>query len=203
MKHTYSISDASKLLQVESHVLRYWEEELELSIPRNEHGHRYYRETDINTFLYIKELKDNGLSLQEIRQKLTENGRGASASFAEKSSGTSSGGKKELAKSYVSRGRVGQAGRDDKLERFRDIMGAIISNAISANNEQLVQAVSDTTSERLIKEMNYLFRTFDEDEETRFKQIEAAVSAALEAKNEIASSKNRKSGKKKFFSHKK
>ena len=38
----YIISDASKMLGVESHVLRYWEEELNVSIPRNEMGHRYY-----------------------------------------------------------------------------------------------------------------------------------------------------------------
>ena len=40
----YSISEAARLLEVENHVLRYWEEELGLTIPRNELGHRYYRE---------------------------------------------------------------------------------------------------------------------------------------------------------------
>lgn len=34
----YLISDASKKVDVEAHVLRYWEEELELDIPRNEWG---------------------------------------------------------------------------------------------------------------------------------------------------------------------
>ena len=32
----YLISDASRKVDVEAHVLRYWEEELELDIPRNE-----------------------------------------------------------------------------------------------------------------------------------------------------------------------
>ena len=40
-KH-YMISDAAKMVDVESHVLRYWEEELKIDIPRNEMGHRYY-----------------------------------------------------------------------------------------------------------------------------------------------------------------
>ena len=31
----YSISEAGKLVGVESHVLRYWEDELQLEIPRN------------------------------------------------------------------------------------------------------------------------------------------------------------------------
>ena len=51
----YIISDASKMLNVESHVLRYWEEELEIKIPRNEMGHRYYTEGNIES------LKEAGL----------------------------------------------------------------------------------------------------------------------------------------------
>ena len=35
-KTIYYISEAAKKVQVESHVLRYWEEELELPIKRNE-----------------------------------------------------------------------------------------------------------------------------------------------------------------------
>ena len=40
----YIISDAAKMVDVEAHVLRYWEDELELPIARNEMGHRYYTE---------------------------------------------------------------------------------------------------------------------------------------------------------------
>ena len=43
----YLISDASKKVDVEAHVLRYWEEELELPIPRNDMGHRYYTDMKI------------------------------------------------------------------------------------------------------------------------------------------------------------
>ena len=57
-EYHYQISEASRLLAVEAHVLRYWEEELELSVPRNEMGHRYYTKENINEFLKIKELKD-------------------------------------------------------------------------------------------------------------------------------------------------
>ena len=41
-KERYIISDAAQMIHVESHVLRYWEEELDLKVPRNELGHRYY-----------------------------------------------------------------------------------------------------------------------------------------------------------------
>ena len=62
----YSVSQAVKLLETQSHVLRYWEEELALPIKRNEMGHRYYTRWDIQVFLSIKELKNRGYSLKEI-----------------------------------------------------------------------------------------------------------------------------------------
>lgn len=68
----YMISDASRLVDVEAHVLRYWEEELGLPIRRNEMGHRYYTEEDIRLFRHIKELKDGGVQLKAIKQLLPE-----------------------------------------------------------------------------------------------------------------------------------
>ena len=65
-KH-YLISDASRQVQVEAHVLRYWEDELGLPIPRNELGHRYYTEFHIQLFRQIKQLKEQGYQLKAIR----------------------------------------------------------------------------------------------------------------------------------------
>ena len=62
----YSVSEAVKLLEIQSHVLRYWEEEMKLPIQRNEMGHRYYTRYDIQVFLSIKELKKKEYSLREI-----------------------------------------------------------------------------------------------------------------------------------------
>ena len=41
MEKRFSISDASRQVEVENHVLRYWEEELMLPIERNAKGHRF------------------------------------------------------------------------------------------------------------------------------------------------------------------
>lgn len=68
----YSISEASRLLEVENHVLRYWEEELELTIPRNELGHRYYREEEIQLLNCIKELKNKGFQLKAVKEVLPD-----------------------------------------------------------------------------------------------------------------------------------
>ena len=71
MDHTrYIISDASKQVEVEPHVLRYWEEELELEIPRNAMGHRYYREQELDTIRGINKLKEQGFQLKAIKMIL-------------------------------------------------------------------------------------------------------------------------------------
>ena len=51
----YLISDAARKVDAPSHVLRYWEEELEMVIPRNEMGHRYYTDMHIRIFRQVKE----------------------------------------------------------------------------------------------------------------------------------------------------
>ena len=68
----YYISEASKKVEVEPHVLRYWEDELKLPIERNEMGHRCYKEKDIETLRKIKMLKEQGLQLKAIRMVLRE-----------------------------------------------------------------------------------------------------------------------------------
>lgn len=68
------ISDAAKQVQVESHVLRYWEEELHLPIQRNKQGHRYYTVEDVNRFQQIKRMKEQGFQLKAIRNALEGTG---------------------------------------------------------------------------------------------------------------------------------
>ena len=68
-KTHYIISDAAKKLHVEAHVLRYWEEELNLIIPRNNMGHRIYGEKELALFGQIIKWKEEGLSLKEIHSK--------------------------------------------------------------------------------------------------------------------------------------
>lgn len=76
MEKRYTVGQASAMTGVKYYVMRYWEEELELKIGRNELGHRYYTAGDIRLFMNINELKNRGLQLKAIKQlipQLTEN----------------------------------------------------------------------------------------------------------------------------------
>ena len=68
METRYTVRQTVEMTDVKSYVLRYWEEELELQIHRNELGHRYYTGYDIQLFLNIKELKRRGLQLRAIKK---------------------------------------------------------------------------------------------------------------------------------------
>jgi DNA-binding transcriptional MerR regulator len=68
----YSISEVSRLLGVEPHVLRYWEQEFSvLRPPKNRAGNRTYREKDVRTAMLIKHLlRDEGYTVEGARRKL-------------------------------------------------------------------------------------------------------------------------------------
>lgn len=63
----YSVSEAVRLTGVPSHVLRYWEEELQIAIKRTSQGHRIYSEANLNLFRQVKEWKEKGIQLKAIR----------------------------------------------------------------------------------------------------------------------------------------
>ena len=67
----YIISDAAKMIDVEPHVLRYWEEELGMESPRNEMGHRYYTDKEVRLFTMVRDLKDKGFQLKAIKMILS------------------------------------------------------------------------------------------------------------------------------------
>ena len=68
----YSVSEAVRLVGVESHVLRYWEEELKIPIRRYSQGHRLYSERDIELFGKVREWRQKGLQLKAIRLLLNK-----------------------------------------------------------------------------------------------------------------------------------
>ena len=68
MEQRYTVTQTAEILGWRASVLRYWDEELELSICRNEQGHRYYTGNDITLLANIKELKKRGLALRAIKE---------------------------------------------------------------------------------------------------------------------------------------
>lgn len=182
----YLISDASKKVDVESHVLRYWEEELELEIPRNEMGHRYYTEFHIRLFRQIKELKEKGYQLKAIKNALDKmTGVMGDIAVSEdimeedmKTAWKDSGKGPESGETGISKVEPVQAQiviNEEKMEQFQTIMNHVIGQALEANREKLSNDVGEMVSDKVMKEVEYLMRVNDEKEEERFKQLDETI----------------------------
>ena len=147
---TYLISDAAKRVQVESHVLRYWEEELKLPIKRNEMGHRYYTKDDIRRFQEVRDLKEQGLQLKAIRNVL----------MREEQEGM----KRHVV--MVNKGEfmpVPEESREAKSLRLQQLLQNMIAEAVRSNNREMC----DDIKESILKELDYQFRQQEEREEER------------------------------------
>ncbi|GLB33101.1 hypothetical protein LAD12857_50240 [Lacrimispora amygdalina] len=180
----YLISDASKKVDVESHVLRYWEDELELNIPRNEMGHRYYTEAHIRLFKQIKDLKEKGYQLKAIKtalEKVIGDGKdpvipdelleGQMTQELKDSGLAGEDGESGLEVHNTAQVSIAQG----KMEQFQEIMNHIIGRALELNNEQLSQDVSSLVNDKVIKEMEYLMNLKEEKEEERYKQLDELI----------------------------
>ncbi|MBQ8596273.1 MAG: MerR family transcriptional regulator [Lachnospiraceae bacterium] len=182
----FMISDASKQVEVEAHVLRYWEDELQLPVKRNEMGHRYYTREDIKLFQRIKEWKEQGLQLKAIRNMLktgtlkepmvmfgmnkqsVEEKAGPEETYIEESGGT------DLARRHVimvKKGEVVQSSiaplqeetREQKSLRLQQLLSEMIAQAVQSNNRELCQEIKES----LLKELDYQFRLQEEKEDER------------------------------------
>ncbi len=209
----YIISDASKQLDVEQHTLRYWEEELEIHIPRNEMGHRYYRQEDIDILKAVKVLKEKGYQLRAIKMLLPEimKLRNLDTNEVEKV-------QQEWDKKYmegISEGlnltslTIQDAGKEndetmmarslEKLEQFKVIMSNMMTEVLRDNNEALSETVSDAVTNNVIKEMDYLLRIKEEREEERFKQFDKTLRDIQYGRAEYAAARGKKRKKKSLF----
>lgn len=78
-----NISELAELLKTTNRTIRYYEQELELQINRNEHGQRVYSEHDIELYKTILQMKDKGLTLKTIKFILQNKGLAAATTETE------------------------------------------------------------------------------------------------------------------------
>lgn len=175
----YLISDAAKQVEVESHVLRYWEEELGIPIKRNELGHRYYTAEDVERFREIKRLKEQGLQLKAIRMVLKDgklerlrgddfpqsvilyrenlNNGGAERVVSEQEKHMIEIiGKREIAERQ-------QENKEEKSIRLQMLLQHMIGEAVRESSRELCEDIKQS----VLKEMDYQFRQQEEREEER------------------------------------
>ena len=176
----YMISEASKRVNVETHVLRYWEEELELPIGRTEMGHRYYTEENIQLFRCIKELKEQGMFLKDLKNMIPDIIRLKEQKMAQA---------KEMNEVTVSRAEVVQ---DQKREQVQALLGQAFQNILAQNNKILEDSVTRAVSEKVTKEVSFLLQAKERQEEERFKKLDSLIRQQQSLRKEAGKSPTKK-----------
>lgn len=208
MEEILLISDAAKRVQVENHVLRYWEEELKLPIKRNEAGHRYYTQEDIERFMQIKSMKERGLQLKAIKMilkdgkldVLSSNEAVQAPTDKESDETRTTGG---MAIEIVHKGEIEPCAKDaadEKMKRLQWLLKQLFKEALQENNQELAGQLK----ENIVKELNYQFLCQEEREaereklrEKRSEEYYQRMDALLRKKSNRIRPEKEKGGKKK------
>ena len=185
----FMISEAAKQVHVESHVLRYWEEELELVIGRTEMGHRYYTEDDIQLFCCIKKLKDAGMLLKDLKPLIPEL-KSTKLKLQKKEALKKAALKKETAASTVSAPAAvsspaavstpaaiseAEVVPVTQLEQVRSLIGDVLTEVVVSNNEELKKDISKSVTTDVIREMDFLFQAKERQEEEHFRKLDTLI----------------------------
>lgn len=214
MEQHLIISDIAARTGIEAHVLRYWEKELQLDIPRNELGHRYYLESHVDLFMKIHQLKEAGYQLKAIRKVIEppsvrdnkvvpmptlqtneiplvptvpkgvperENSVPGISPAAHNATNLQVVHPAETAVKSV---------HNDKMEQFSKILEGIMTDVLAKQEDVAVERLVGGISDKVIKQMDYLFRLQDELEDERFKRLDETIRDCQRTRLETATGKN-------------
>ena len=179
----FMISEAAKQVHVESHVLRYWEEELGLTIGRTEMGHRYYTEDDIQLFRCIKKLKDEGMLLKDLKPLIPEL-KETRLKLKESAKDAKSAPEQSVPKSNTVPGAsaVSEPAASSEvviplrqLDQVKAIIGEVVSEVVTGNNEALKKDISSAVTADVMKEMDFLLQAKERQQEEHFRKLDCLI----------------------------
>lgn len=211
----YLIKEAAAKVGVESHVLRYWEEELKMDIHRNAMGHRYYTEKDIEVLSKVRDLKEKGLQLKAIRNYLEmrrkqiaegNNDKQTDAIGAVAEEKTVSG---ELQTAKAADVLVEDSSttiipvkqnvltNEQKMEQFQQIMNRILSTAIQENNELIGKSAGEHAANAVVTQISGMTKEQEARAEERYKKLDQTLREIQKARLEAAAANMRPVDKRK------
>ena len=207
MKETcYQIKEAAAKVGVESHVLRYWEEELKMDIHRNEMGHRYYTEKDIEVLSKVRDLKEKGLQLKairnylEMRRKQITQERGQTTVQTVVENMEKQTGKKEqhtTDKHEVVPVSQQILSNEEKMQQFQLLMNRIVGNAIQENNELIGKSAGEHAANAVVTQFQGMTKEQEERAEARYRKLDQTLREIQQARLEAAAANMRPVDKRK------
>ena len=196
------------MVDVEPHVLRYWEEELDMRIKRNDMGHRYYDEQDIRILKKIKELKDRGIQLKAIHElvqkmyDILENGVPVETASKEVETDFTSELVNTVTQITEEPGEDQERIVDVKLVQCQAMMRKVVGSSIKENIKPISQAVTAEATEQIAKQMDVIMKEQDERAEERYQRLDTVIREMQQTRREIAAAEAGGKKKKRLFGKK-
>ena len=175
-KNRWIISDVAKKTGLEAHVLRYWEKELDLEIPRNELGHRYYLDCHIEIFNRIHNLKEQGYQLKAIKNAIYQNNLSNSNNIIAMPIASIT----NINRNQVEK-QVETKNSNDKMNQFRQILSEVMLQTMNEHGKEMGIQISD----KVIKQVDYLLRMQEELEDERFRRLDETIRSYQKDRQEI------------------
>lgn len=172
----FMISEAAKRVNVETHVLRYWEEELELCIGRTEMGHRYYTEEDLQLFNCIKELKEQGMLLKDLKTLIPDMLRTRNTLRLRKLEAVANQSDIEKDKRTIE-----SKAQTENKKKLTELQSTLLEN-----NKILERSISEVVVGAVIREMDFLFQAQERQEEERYKKLDCLIRQQQTLRREAA-----------------
>lgn len=191
MEEKYIISDVSRMLGIEPHVLRYWEDEMALKIQRNQLGHRFYNSKDIEILKRIKELKEQGLQLRAIRILLSKQQRMQESEF-EMQQNQQNQEKQEYSVSteIAQSNQSANISTGEKLKQFETFLKTVYERSLEENNKILKESISEDICTKVEK----MLTINEEKEERRYRKLDETIREIQKGRQEAAVTENKKRG---------
>jgi len=177
----YLIKEAATKIGVESHVLRYWEEELKMDIHRNAMGHRYYTEKDIKILSKVKDLKEHGYQLKAVRDYL-EKRKDQMENSNQKEDLNASESKTEL----VAVRPAPMVSNEEKMQQFQNIMNKVLAEAIRENNELIGKSAGEHAADAMASKLSVMTKEQEARAEERFRKLDETLREMQKARAEAA-----------------
>lgn len=196
----YTISEVSKLLRIEQNNLRTMERQLELPIPRNEGNRRYYRSEEVQLLKEILTLRGEGFQLRMIKLLLPRLPEIMQLESSERRR------LRQQMKRILNDSAEAEELQEEEHQQLQEErlctlkqqevempeisagyakFSAAMTELMKSNNRALLEEMDERIANRIMKEMNYLFRERENMEEERYRKLDRTIREHQAARRQL------------------
>ena len=142
-----------------------------------------------NAMEQVKQLQEEGFTTEQIGRLLPKLEEVAALKKEERRELRE---RMELLVPQVQEERMPVSGAESSFQRMYSGFGGAVTELLRENNESLLQQMDERISNKILKEMNYLFRERENLEEERYRKLDRTIREYQAARQRVSMEEERK-----------